>query len=151
LEATQFACNIINVGENILMGAVETDLAARLDSYGYSVAEMPLSEFQRGGGSAKSLALRLSDMSVTHGTVFRGLRRNRNGLTPLRCRLFLSLWCRGVFCWGFYEKWCAERGAFCGEVVVNCVVNVVRKTHVFQCQKIGHPVELFFQSWRRMG
>jgi hypothetical protein len=31
------------------------------------VTELPLSEFLRGGGSAKSLALRLSDMSVTHG------------------------------------------------------------------------------------
>jgi N-dimethylarginine dimethylaminohydrolase len=57
------------VGQNILMGAVETDLADRLSGFGYSVAEMPLGEFQRGGGSAKSLALRLSDISVTHGKV----------------------------------------------------------------------------------
>jgi N-dimethylarginine dimethylaminohydrolase len=69
LEATQFACNVINVGQHILMGAVETDLAKRLGGYGYHVTELPLSEFQRGGGSAKSLALRLSDMSVTHGKV----------------------------------------------------------------------------------
>jgi N-dimethylarginine dimethylaminohydrolase len=69
LEATQFACNLINVGQSILMGAVETDLAERLSGFGYSVAEMPLGEFQRGGGSAKSLALRLSDISVTHGKV----------------------------------------------------------------------------------
>src|SRR6202789_1236873 len=67
LEATQFACNVVNVGENILMGAVETDLADRLAGFGYSVAEMPLGEVQRGGGAAKSLAWRLSDMSVTHG------------------------------------------------------------------------------------
>jgi N-dimethylarginine dimethylaminohydrolase len=67
LEAVQFACNVINVGRNILMGAVETDLAGRLSSLGYDVTELPMSEFLRGGGSAKSLALRLSDMSVTHG------------------------------------------------------------------------------------
>jgi len=30
---------------------------------------MPLSEFQRGGGSAKSLALRLSDSALALGTV----------------------------------------------------------------------------------
>ena len=31
------------------------------------MTELELSEFQRGGGSAKALALRLSDMYVTHG------------------------------------------------------------------------------------
>jgi N-dimethylarginine dimethylaminohydrolase len=67
LEATQFSCNVINVRQDVLMGAVETDLAERLGRCGYNVTELPLSEFQRGGGSAKSLALRLSDMSVTHG------------------------------------------------------------------------------------
>ncbi|MCU1224053.1 MAG: amidinotransferase [Edaphobacter sp.] len=64
LEATQFACNVINVGPNIIMGMVETDLAERLRGLGYKVAELQLSEFERGGGSAKSLALRLSDMSL---------------------------------------------------------------------------------------
>jgi N-dimethylarginine dimethylaminohydrolase len=64
LEATQFACNLINVADRIIMGRVETDLASRLRGLGYEVAELDLSEFQRGGGSAKSLALRLSDMSL---------------------------------------------------------------------------------------
>jgi N-dimethylarginine dimethylaminohydrolase len=67
LEAVQFACNVINVGRSILMGSVESGLAGRLSSLGYDVTELPMSEFLRGGGSAKSLALRLSDMSVTHG------------------------------------------------------------------------------------
>jgi N-dimethylarginine dimethylaminohydrolase len=66
LEATQFACNVISVGRNILMGAVETDLAARLAERGFEVSELQLGEFLRGGGSAKSLALRLSDSTVTH-------------------------------------------------------------------------------------
>jgi hypothetical protein len=48
------------------MGAVETDLAKRLMERGFDVSELELSEFQRGGGSAKALALRLSDMDVTH-------------------------------------------------------------------------------------
>src|SRR5271155_5940568 len=73
LEATQFGCNVINVGQDILMGAVETDLAKRLMECGFDVTEMPLSEFQRGGGSAKALALRLSDMDVTHGVTAEGL------------------------------------------------------------------------------
>jgi N-dimethylarginine dimethylaminohydrolase len=67
LEATQFACNVINAGRNILMGAVETDLRERLMERGFDVIELVLGEFQRGGGSAKALALRLSDMNVTHG------------------------------------------------------------------------------------
>ena len=49
------------------MGTVESDLAKRLMERGFDVTELDLSEFQRGGGSAKALALRLSDMNVTHG------------------------------------------------------------------------------------
>ncbi len=64
LEATQFGCNVINVGQDILMGAVETDLAGRLAERGFAVTELSLSEFQRGGGSAKSLALRLSNSDL---------------------------------------------------------------------------------------
>ncbi|HZY72633.1 MAG TPA: amidinotransferase [Edaphobacter sp.] len=67
LEAVQFGCNVINVGQHILMGAVDSDLAQRLRNHGYSVTELDLSEFILGGGSAKSLVLRLSDMGVTHG------------------------------------------------------------------------------------
>jgi N-dimethylarginine dimethylaminohydrolase len=64
LEATQFACNVINVGRDVLMNAVETDLAGRISALGYDVTELQLSEFMRGGGSAKSLALRISDTNV---------------------------------------------------------------------------------------
>jgi N-dimethylarginine dimethylaminohydrolase len=65
-EATQFGCNVINAGRDIVMGAVKSDLAQRLMDRGFDVAELDLSEFQRGGGSAKALTLRLSDMDVTH-------------------------------------------------------------------------------------
>jgi N-dimethylarginine dimethylaminohydrolase len=73
LEATQFGCNVINIGRDILMGAVESNLAERLTEKSFDVTELQLSEFQRGGGSAKALALRLSDMDVTHGTGTPGL------------------------------------------------------------------------------
>ncbi|MBN9617821.1 MAG: amidinotransferase [Acidobacteriales bacterium 59-55] len=66
LEAVQFGCNVINVGRHILMGKVDSDLAQRLKNYRYNVTELDLSEFILGGGSAKSLVLRLSDMAVTH-------------------------------------------------------------------------------------
>ena len=77
LEATQFACNAINVGRHILMSAVESDLGRRLAERGFEVTEVELSEFLRGGGGAKSLALRLSDMDVTHGAVSGGFRAKR--------------------------------------------------------------------------
>jgi N-dimethylarginine dimethylaminohydrolase len=64
---------VINSGQNILMGKVESDLAKRLTERGFDVTELELSEFQRGGGSAKALALRLSDMDVTHGANTLGL------------------------------------------------------------------------------
>jgi hypothetical protein len=50
------------------MGAVETNLAVRLMARGFEVTELQLSEFQRGGGSAKSLALRLSDSGLALGS-----------------------------------------------------------------------------------
>ena len=49
------------------MGRAGTDLADRLSAKGYHVSEVDLSEFIRGGGSAKALALRLSDSKLTHG------------------------------------------------------------------------------------
>jgi ornithine--oxo-acid transaminase len=65
-EATRFACSVINVGKEIIMGLSGTDLADRLSAKGYHVSELNLSEFIRGGGSAKALALRLSDSRLTH-------------------------------------------------------------------------------------
>ncbi len=63
-EATQFACNVINIGSRILIGLVGSSLATRLIAVGFDVHQIDLSEFLRGGGSAKSLALRLSDMGA---------------------------------------------------------------------------------------
>jgi len=63
-EATAFACNAINVGETILMHKVSTDLSRRLARLGFDVVQIDLSEFLKGGGSAKSLALRLSDVQL---------------------------------------------------------------------------------------
>ncbi len=63
-EATAFACNVINVGETILMHKVSPDLSRRLARLGFDVVQLDLSEFLKGGGSAKSLALRLSDIQL---------------------------------------------------------------------------------------
>ena len=64
-EATQFACSVINIGRNIIMGSPNLRyLASRLADAGFDVVQVDLSEFHRGGGSAKSLALRLSDLQL---------------------------------------------------------------------------------------
>ncbi|MEO6802850.1 MAG: arginine deiminase-related protein [Granulicella sp.] len=67
-EATHFACNVINIGQNIILNQLtHSDLPDRLMDLGFDVTQLPLSEFLKGGGGAKSLALRLSDMEVTNG------------------------------------------------------------------------------------
>ncbi|SNT02656.1 N-Dimethylarginine dimethylaminohydrolase [Granulicella rosea] len=66
-EATQFACNVINIGRKILMNPAGEPLRCLLTGHGFEVIETPLGEFLKSGASAKSLALRLSDVSVTHG------------------------------------------------------------------------------------
>ena len=66
-EATQFGANVINLGRDILIHKADSGtVAARLRARGYCVTELPLGEFLKGGGSAKSLALRLSNLPVTH-------------------------------------------------------------------------------------
>ena len=64
-EATMFCCSVINVGHHILMNVVDTDLPERLSRLGFHMTALQLSEFLRGGASAKGLALRLSDSDVT--------------------------------------------------------------------------------------
>lgn len=66
LETARFGCNVINVGRDVMMHNGSPELAERLRIAGYRVTELALGEFLKGGGSAKSLALRLSDLAVTH-------------------------------------------------------------------------------------
>ncbi len=72
-EAAHFGCNLINLGTQVVMhetgyGSQVNSVAARLRVRGYRVSEVPMGEFLKGGGAAKSLALRLSDLAVTHRT-----------------------------------------------------------------------------------
>jgi N-dimethylarginine dimethylaminohydrolase len=70
-EAAHFACNLINVAGQVVMhetgySAQVNSVAARLRGHGYRVSEVPLGEFLKGGGAAKSLVLRLSDVTITN-------------------------------------------------------------------------------------
>jgi hypothetical protein len=58
------------------------------------------------------------------------------------------LWWVGVFAGGFAKShvflWC-----FCGEVVVDCVVNVVSWRTLLWCGKIGQLFQLYFLLGQR--
>ena len=66
-DALRFACNAVNVGKTILLNEVSERLVNQLESRGFHVMQLPLTEFLKAGGAAKCLVLRLSDMEATHG------------------------------------------------------------------------------------
>jgi N-dimethylarginine dimethylaminohydrolase len=68
-DALRFACNAINVGTTILLNEVSAQLTCCLEGHGFSVIQVPLTEFLKAGGAAKCLVLRLSEMEATHGLV----------------------------------------------------------------------------------
>jgi N-dimethylarginine dimethylaminohydrolase len=68
-DATRMACCALNIGRMVFTGEISKDLAKRLFDCGFDVVQLELSEFIKGGAGAKSLALRLSDLPVTHGVL----------------------------------------------------------------------------------
>jgi N-dimethylarginine dimethylaminohydrolase len=67
-DAIHLACSALNVGNSILTGDISEALTADLSAHGFTVERLALGEFLKSGGGAKSLALRLSDLPVTHGS-----------------------------------------------------------------------------------
>lgn len=65
-DALRFACNAVNVGRTIVLNEISDSLRDRLQSLGFRVVQVRLTEFLKAGGAAKCLALRLSEMDVTH-------------------------------------------------------------------------------------
>ena len=70
-DATRMACSALNLGRTVFTGEISRELAARLFDAGYDVVQLELGEFIKGGGGARALALRLSDMPVTNGRISR--------------------------------------------------------------------------------
>jgi N-dimethylarginine dimethylaminohydrolase len=66
-DAVRFACNAINIGKTILLNEVSEQLSSRLETLGFRVIQIELTEFLKAGGAAKCLVLRLSEMEATHG------------------------------------------------------------------------------------
>ena len=59
MDAGNFACNAVNVGNTVILNKASDPLKARLMLAGFEVREVGLSEFLKAGGSAKCLTLRL--------------------------------------------------------------------------------------------
>jgi N-dimethylarginine dimethylaminohydrolase len=60
-DAGHFACNAVNIGRRVFMHRAPPALAAALETRGFTVCEVPLTEFLKAGGSAKCLTLKLTE------------------------------------------------------------------------------------------
>lgn len=61
LDAGNFACNAVNIGDQVFLHRASGPLKARLMLAGFEVNEVELSEFLKAGGSAKCLTLKLTE------------------------------------------------------------------------------------------
>lgn len=60
-DALRMACCALNLGRTVFTGEISEPLAGELFEKGFDVVQLELGEFIKGGGGARSLALRLSD------------------------------------------------------------------------------------------
>jgi N-dimethylarginine dimethylaminohydrolase len=58
-DARDFACNAVNVGDDIILHRASAALKAALAARGYKVIEVDVSEFMKSGGACKCLTLDL--------------------------------------------------------------------------------------------
>lgn len=65
MDAGNFACNAVNVGDMVFLNQASDPLKARLMLAGFHVREVNLSEFLKAGGSAKCLTLKLTEPPVS--------------------------------------------------------------------------------------
>jgi len=62
-DAAHFAANSVLVGRTVVLSSASAALRGALEARGYTVVETPLTAFQRSGGSACCLTLRLDHVS----------------------------------------------------------------------------------------
>jgi N-dimethylarginine dimethylaminohydrolase len=60
-DAIHFACNAVNVGNNVILNYATGQLTTWLASRGFEVIQTRMSEFIKAGGSTKCLSLRLDE------------------------------------------------------------------------------------------
>jgi N-dimethylarginine dimethylaminohydrolase len=61
IDAGNFACNAVNIGDRVFLHRASEPLKARLMLAGFKVQEIELTEFLKAGGSAKCLTLKLTE------------------------------------------------------------------------------------------
>jgi N-dimethylarginine dimethylaminohydrolase len=61
MDAGNFACNAINIGDRVILHRASEALKARLMLAGFEVIEARLTEFLKAGGSAKCLSLKIDE------------------------------------------------------------------------------------------
>jgi len=61
LDAGDFACNAVNIDDQVFLNKASDPLKARLMLAGFEVHEIEVSEFLKAGGSAKCLTLKLNE------------------------------------------------------------------------------------------
>lgn len=61
MDAGNFACNAVNIGDTVILNKASDPLKARLMLAGFKVREVGLSEFLKAGGAAKCLTLKLRE------------------------------------------------------------------------------------------
>ncbi|MDH3534073.1 MAG: arginine deiminase-related protein [Gammaproteobacteria bacterium] len=61
MDAGNFACNAINIDDQVILHQASRPLQARLMLAGFHVHEVELTEFLKAGGSAKCLSLKLTE------------------------------------------------------------------------------------------
>jgi N-dimethylarginine dimethylaminohydrolase len=59
-DALHFACNAINIGQTIILNQISRELKTQLESNGFNVVQVALSEFLKAGGAAKCLVMKLA-------------------------------------------------------------------------------------------
>jgi N-dimethylarginine dimethylaminohydrolase len=62
-DATSFACNAVNIGNQVILNRASDPLKAWLNARGFHVAETAVSEFMKAGGATKCLSLRLEELA----------------------------------------------------------------------------------------
>jgi N-dimethylarginine dimethylaminohydrolase len=58
-NAVHFACNAVNIDDTIILNEISRELSEQLESKGFRVVQIKLSEFLKAGGAAKCLVMHL--------------------------------------------------------------------------------------------
>ena len=70
-DATAFACNVVDLGDTVVLNAASQGLQSTLERRGIAVHKVALGEFMKSGGAAKCLVLPLGSRVRDYSTISR--------------------------------------------------------------------------------